>query len=185
MYLIVGLGNPEPEYSMTRHNMGFDVVNLFAKNHNIEVNKKGFDGIYGIGDIENNKVIILKPQTYMNNSGESIIQAKNFYKISDENTIIIYDDIDLPEATVKIRKKGGPGTHNGMKSVVKELNTTNFPRIRVGTGKPEFKDILISYVIQKLSKEQYEKLEPAIKKASENIDDILKYGIDIAMNRNN
>ncbi len=185
MYLIVGLGNPEPEYSKTRHNMGFDTVNLFAKNNGIVFDKKGFEGIYGIGEFENQKVIILKPQTYMNNSGESIIQIKNFYKISDENTLVIYDDIDLPEATVKIRKKGGPGTHNGMKSVVKELNSTNFPRIRIGTGSPEFKELLISYVIQKLNDEQYEKLVPAIEKASKDIEDILKYGIDLAMNRDN
>ena len=182
MYLIVGLGNPEPEYSMTRHNMGFDVVNMFAKKNNIEINKKGFDGIYGMGNIEGKKVLILKPQTYMNESGKSIIQIK---KISDENTLVIYDDIDLPEGTVKIRKKGGPGTHNGMKSVVRELNSTNFPRIRVGTGSPEFKELLIDYVIQKLNQEQYGKLEPAIKKAENDLEDILKLGIDLAMNRNN
>ena len=185
MYLIVGLGNPEPEYSMTRHNMGFDVVNMFAKKNNIEINKKGFDGIYGMGNIEGKKVLILKPQTYMNESGKSIIQIKNYYKISDENTLVIYDDIDLPEGTVKIRKKGGPGTHNGMRSVVRELNSTNFPRIRVGTGSPEFKELLIDYVIQKLNQEQYEKLEPAIKKAENDLEDILKLGIDLAMNRNN
>ena len=100
MYLIVGLGNPEPEYSMTRHkpeysmtrhNMGFDVVNMFAKKNNIEINKKGFDGIYGMGNIEGKKVLVLKPQTYMNESGKSIIQIKNYYKISDENTLVIYD----------------------------------------------------------------------------------------------
>ena len=181
MYLIVGLGNPEPEYSMTRHNMGFDVVNMFAKKNNIEINKKGFDGIYGMGNIEGKKVLILKPQTYMNESGKSIIQIKDYY----ENTLVIYDDIDLPEGTVKIRKKGGPGTHNGMKSVVRELNSTNFPRIRVGTGSPEFKELLIDYVIQKLNQEQYEKLEPAIKKAENDLEDILKLGIDLAMNRNN
>ena len=185
MYLIVGLGNPEPEYSMTRHNMGFDVVNMFAKKNNIEINKQGFDGIYGMGNIEGKKVLILKPQTYMNESGKSIIQIKNYYKISDENTLVIYDDIDLPEGTVKIRKKGGPGTHNGMKSVVRELNSTNFPRIRVGTGSPEFKELLIDYVIQKLNQEQYGKLEPAIKKAENDLEDILKLGIDLAMNRNN
>ena len=115
----------------------------------------------------------------MNESGKSIIQIKNYYKISDENTLVIYDDIDLPEGTVKIRKKGGPGTHNGMRSVVRELNSTNFPRIRVGTGSPEFKELLIDYVIQKLNQEQYEKLEP------NDLEDILKLGIDLAMNRNN
>ncbi len=185
MYLIVGLGNPEPEYSKTRHNMGFDVINLLAKKYNIEVNKKEFDGIYGSGIIEGEKVILLKPQTYMNESGKSIIQVKNFYKIDNEKIIIIYDDIDLDIGTVKIRKKGGAGTHNGMKSVVEHLGTTAFPHIRVGTGMPEFKEILISYVIGKLKDEEYEKLAPSIEKAALSVEKIIKNGIDNAMNELN
>lgn len=101
MYLIVGLGNPEPEYSKTRHNVGFDALNLVASKYKIDVNKKGFDGLYGIGEIEGEKVILLKPQTYMNLSGKSIAQIKNFYKIPDENMIVSYDDIDLGEGVVK------------------------------------------------------------------------------------
>lgn len=184
-YLIVGLGNPEPEYSKTRHNMGFDVLNDFAKNHDIEIKKQDFDGIYGEKIVENKSLILLKPQTYMNESGRSIKFASKYFKIPAENILVIYDDIDLDEGIVKLRKKGGPGTHNGMRSVVSELGTTNFPRIRVGTGKPMFKELLVSYVIEKLSDEDYEKLVPAIKKASNSIDDILKYGIDKAMNMNN
>ena len=106
MYLIVGLGNPEPEYSMTRHNMGFDVINKIAEKYEITVEKKGFKSLYGIGTIENKKVILCKPQTFMNLSGEAIFEISNFYKIKPENIIVIYDDIDLPEAQVKIRKKG-------------------------------------------------------------------------------
>ena len=146
MYLIVGLGNPEEEYSKTRHNMGFDVLNKISENYNIPVEKKDFDGLIGSGMIEGQKVILLKPQTYMNDSGKSILQVKNFYKIEDENIIVIYDDIDLPEAVVKLRKKGGPGTHNGMRSVVSCLNSQNFPRVRIGTGTPEFKELLIPYL---------------------------------------
>lgn len=185
MYLIVGLGNPEPEYSQTRHNMGFDVVNLIAERYNIEVSKKDFDGLYGIGEIEGEKVIILKPQTYMNESGRSIEKIKNFYKVPIENIIVIYDDIDLPEAVVKLRKKGGAGTHNGMRSVVNYLNSTNFPHVRIGTGMPEFKELLISYVIEKLTDEQYKILKPAIEKAANATVDIIVDGIDIAMNKNN
>ena len=118
MYLIVGLGNPEPEYSKTRHNMGFDVINKLAEKYNIDVKKEKFNGFYGNGIIENEKVILVKPQTYMNLSGEAVIQYANFYKIEPENIIIIYDDIDIETGITKIRKKGGPGTHNGMKSVV-------------------------------------------------------------------
>ncbi len=185
MYLIVGLGNPEPEYSKTRHNMGFDTVNKIAEKYEIKFDKKKFDGLIGIGKIENEDVILLKPQTYMNESGKSIIQVKNFYKIPLDKIIVIYDDIDLPEGVVKLRKKGGAGTHNGMRSVVSELNSTDFIRVRVGTGQPIFKELLISYVIQKLSDEDYNKLIPAIEKAADGVVEILKNGIDIAMNKYN
>ena len=185
MYLIVGLGNPEPEYSKTRHNMGFDVINKIAENYDIEVTKKGFEGIYGIGEIEGTKVILLKPQTYMNESGKSVIKAKEYYKIPMENIIIIYDDIDLDVGVVKLRKKGGAGTHNGMKSVIEHLGKGDFIHIRIGTGKPEFKELLISHVIGKLSDDEYEKLIPSIEKAAESIPEILKNGIDNAMNKFN
>ena len=121
MYLIVGLGNPEPEYCFTRHNMGFDVINNLSEKYNIKISKNGFKAIYGTGIIEDEKVILCKPQTYMNLSGDSVIEIANFYKIPLENIIIVYDDIDLETGIVKIRKKGGPGGHNGMKSVVNML----------------------------------------------------------------
>lgn len=182
MYLIVGLGNPEPTYSKTRHNMGFDVINKIAKEYNIDVNKKGYEGLYGQGDINGEKVILLKPQTYMNESGKSIIKVKNFYKIPIENIIVIYDDIDLEEGIVKIRKKGGPGTHNGMRSVVKNLDSEDFIHVRIGTDKPIFKEMLVAYVIEPLKEEQYKKLVPAIERASIAIPDIISKGIDMAMN---
>ncbi len=185
MYLIVGLGNPEPEYSKTRHNMGFDVINKLSEKYNIDIKKEKFDGIYGNGTIENQKVILLKPQTYMNLSGESIIQYANFYKVDPEEILIIYDDIDIETGTIKIRKKGGAGTHNGMKSVVNELNTVDFPRIRVGTGSKEKVNNLIDYVISKVSEEEYERLEEGIEKAVEAVIEILKIGIDNAMNKLN
>ena len=185
MYLIVGLGNPEPEYSRTRHNMGFDVVNLIANKYNINVNKKEFDGIYGLGYINNEKVILLKPQTYMNESGKSIIKAKNFYKIENENIIIIYDDIDLEVGVVKLRKKGGAGTHNGMKSVIEHLKTEDFVHVRVGTGKPVFKELLIPHVLEKLSDEKYKELVPSIEKAALSVEEILENGIEKAMNKYN
>ena len=112
MYLIVGLGNPEEEYARTRHNMGFEVINKLSKEYDINLSKTKFKGLYGTGNIEKEKVILLKPQTYMNLSGESIIEFINFYKIPLENVIIIYDDIDTGVEKIKIRKKGGAGTHN-------------------------------------------------------------------------
>ena len=161
MFLIVGLGNPEEEYSNTRHNMGFDTINKLANEYNIKINKNKFKGLCGSGIIENEKVILLKPQTYMNLSGESIKEAMAFYKIKSENIIVIYDDIDIEPGIIKIRKKGGPGGHNGMKSVISEIDTQNFPRIRIGIGKPENKGQLIEYVIGKMPQTDKDILEKA------------------------
>ena len=185
MYLIVGLGNPEEEYSNTRHNMGFDVVNKISKEYNIEINKNKFKGIYGTGIIENEKVMLLKPQTYMNLSGESIIEAIKFYKIDISKIIVIYDDIDVKPGKIKIRKKGGPGSHNGMKSVISCLGSQEFSRIRVGIGSPEHKDDMINYVIGKVPKEELEQLDKGTEIAKEAVAEIIKNGIDIAMNKFN
>ena len=185
MYLIVGLGNPEKDYNNTRHNMGFDTVNKLAKQYQIEINKSKFKGLYGTGIIENEKVILLKPQTFMNLSGESIRQAMDFYKINEDNLIIIYDDIDIEPGIIKIRKTGGPGTHNGMKSVIQNLSTKKFARIRVGIGMPEHKDDLINYVIGSISEDDKKVLEEATTKAKDAIIEIIKNGVDNAMNKIN
>ena len=185
MYLIVGLGNPEEEYSSTRHNMGFDTVNKLAKQYDIEINKKKFKGLYGTGIIEGEKVVILKPQTYMNLSGESIKEAIDFYKIESENIIIIYDDIDIKPGIIKVRKTGGPGTHNGMKSVIQNIQMKEFPRVRVGIGMPEHKNDLINYVIGKIPKEEIEILDKSTTKAKEAVIEIIKNGINRAMNKFN
>lgn len=181
----MGFGNPEPEYSKTRHNVGFDAVNYISEKYNIEIKKKEFDSLIGSGIINGEKVILMKPQTYMNESGKAVIQAMNFYKLPMENLIVIYDDIDIDEGIVKIRKKGGPGTHNGMRSLMEYLNNVNFPRVRIGTGKPVFKELLIQHVIEKLSDEKYKIYVPAIEKAGNAAVDIIEKGIDLAMNLNN
>ena len=185
MYLIVGLGNPEPEYSYTRHNMGFDVINKIAKKCEIDISRTKFNGLYGSGIIKDEKVILLKPQTYMNLSGDSVIQFANFYKLNPEEIIVIYDDIDTNPGKIRIRKKGGAGTHNGMKSVVSRLNSEDFPRVRVGIGMPEFKGDLVNYVIGNITDEDYEELKKGINKASEAVASIIKDGIDMAMNKYN
>ena len=185
MYLIVGLGNPEQDYSNTRHNMGFNTINKLAKQYEIEITRNKFKGLYGSGIIENEKVILLKPQTFMNLSGESIKEIIEFYKLDIDNLIVIYDDIDIEPGVIKVRKTGGPGTHNGMKSVVHELNTQNFKRIRVGIGMPEKDENLIEYVIGAISKEDEEKLDKGTDLAKEAIIEIIKNGIDIAMNKFN
>ena len=185
MYLIVGLGNPEEDYSNTRHNMGFNTINKLAKQYNIEINKSKFKGLYGVGTIEEKKVILLKPQTYMNSSGESIREIIDFYKIEAKDIIIVYDDIDIDPGIIKVRKKGGPGTHNGMKSVVEHLKTQEFARIRVGIGSPKYKDDLINYVIGAIPEEDIEKLDKGTTLAKDAIIEIIKSGVDIAMNKYN
>lgn len=185
MYLIVGLGNPEPEYSRTRHNMGFDVINEIAKRQEIELSRTKFNGIYGSGIIEEGKIILLKPQTFMNLSGQCIKPFMDFYKIPVENVLVVYDDMDVEIGSIKLRKKGGPGTHNGAKSVVHELVSEDFPRIRVGIGKPVDEYDAIDYVIGQVEEETYEKLKVGIDKAADAVEEFLKNGIEIAMNKFN
>lgn len=136
MYLVVGLGNPEEEYRKTRHNMGFDVVNEIASKYAVSLERKKFDANFGETMIEGQKVILIKPQTYMNLSGVAVKQFVDFYKIPMEQVIVIYDDMDIEKGTMKIRKKGGAGSHNGMKSVISQIGSENFPRIRIGIGAP-------------------------------------------------
>lgn len=185
MYLIVGLGNPENEYANTRHNMGFDTINEIAKKYNINVTKSKFKGLYETGIIEGQKVILLKPQTYMNLSGDSIIEAMDYYNIDIDDLIIIYDDMDTEKGKIRLRKKGGPGSHNGMKSVVNNLQTDEFTRIRIGIGQPEFKNDMINYVIGKVSVEEQKELHEGVIKAVNAVEEIIKNGIDIAMNKFN
>lgn len=185
MHLIVGLGNPEEEYGKTRHNMGFNVINKLSNKYGIEVNKKKFDGLCGDGMVEGETVILLKPQTYMNLSGKSIAQVVNFYKIPLENIIVIYDDVDIESGLIRIRKKGSSGSHNGMKSVIEELGSEEFSRVRVGIGKPKYEGDMINYVIGPVPEEEQKQLEKGVEKAKEAVIEILKNGIDIAMNKFN
>ena len=185
MYLIVGLGNPEEEYAKTRHNMGFDVINKLSEKQKIKVNKTKFNSLYGTGLIAGEKVILIKPQTFMNLSGTAVRDFKNFYKINPSNIIVVYDDLDIEPGIIKIRKKGGSGTHNGMKSVVSELGIEDFPRIRIGIGNPEYKNDLLNYILTKIPEEDYKILEKSISNAADAIEEIIKNGIDIAMNKYN
>ena len=185
MYLIVGLGNPEEEYSKTRHNMGFNTINKLAEKYNIEVKQKKFQALYGSGIINNEKVILLKPQTYMNLSGNSVKEVIDFYKIDLKNLIVIYDDMDIEPGKIKIRKKGSAGGHNGMKSIIQQIGTENFGRIRIGIGRPTHKGDEINYVIGAIPEDEVLKLEDGTEKAKEAVVDLIKNGIDDAMNKYN
>ena len=185
MYLIIGLGNPEEEYSKTRHNMGFNAINKIADQYGIKVNKSKFQGLYESAIIEGKKVMLIKPQTYMNLSGECIKQFVDFYKIPNEDILVIYDDMDIEPGKIKIRKKGGAGGHNGMKSIIKMLGTEEFARIRTGIGRPKHNGDDINYVIGAIPEEEIPKLQEGVEKAKEAVIEILKNGIDSAMNKLN
>ena len=185
MYLIIGLGNPEEEYSKTRHNMGFNAINKIAKQYKIEVNKNKFQGLYESVMIEGKKAILIKPQTYMNLSGNCVKEFINFYKIEKENIIVIYDDMDIEPGQIKVRKQGGAGGHNGMKSIIQMLGTEAFSRIRIGIGRPKHNGDEINYVIGAIPGEEIPKLDDGAEKAKEAVIEILKNGIDSAMNKFN
>lgn len=185
MYLIVGLGNPESEYEKTRHNMGFCVINKLAKEFQIDMTKTKFNSLYGTGIINGEKVVLLKPQTYMNLSGEAVKAFWDYYKLDLEDLVVIYDDVEIEKGTIRIRKKGSSGNHNGMKSIISNLQSEEFTRIRVGIGKPEHQNDMINYVIGKISDEEQSKLEPGIEMAKEATIELIKNGVDIAMNKFN
>ena len=185
MYLIVGLGNPEPEYSKTRHNMGFDVINSLAKKYEIELSRSNYQAIFGSGIIEGEKVILVKPQTFMNASGKAIKKYVDFYKIPLERVLVIYDDMDTNVGKIRVRAKGGAGSHNGMKSVVQELGKEDFPRIRVGIGRPKEEFDRIDYVIGAIPDEEYVELQEGQEKAVGATIYYILHGIDEAMNHFN
>lgn len=185
MYLIVGLGNPEPEYANTRHNMGFDSINKIARELNIDLKKTRFNAILGEGVVEGKKVFLVKPQTFMNNSGESVEAFVNFYKIPMENILVIYDDMDTEVGKIRVRAKGGAGSHNGMKSIINELNSEEFARIRVGIGKPKDEFDRIDYVIGRVSKEEQLKLQKGVDSARDAVIYWIENGIDNTMNKYN
>ncbi|MGE5628189.1 MAG: aminoacyl-tRNA hydrolase [Solirubrobacterales bacterium] len=183
MYLIAGLGNPGKQYEHTRHNVGFDTIDIISREYNIPLNREKFKGIYGEGTIADDKVILLKPKTFMNLSGESISEVSNFYKIESENIIVIYDDISLHTGRMRIRPQGSAGGHNGIKSIISCLSTEKFPRIKIGVGHPEYD--LIPFVLGRFSKEDRALVEEVMKAAALSVEEIIKNGVPEAMNKYN
>lgn len=184
MYLIVGLGNPGPKYQNTFHNVGFMCIDFISQKHNINVNRIKHKAIIGEGEINSEKIILAKPQTYMNLSGESVREMALWYKISPQNIIIMYDDINLEIGKLRIREKGSAGGHNGMKSVIYQLNTDKFPRIRVGIGSPGEKE-LVDHVLSKVPKAEQDNLFDAIGNAAQAAEMVVRGDIQGAMNRFN
>lgn len=185
MYFIVGLGNPGLQYENTRHNVGFMTIDYLANKYDIDVRKSKFKSLYGQGEISGHKVMLIKPQTYMNNSGEAIRELRNFYKFDIDKLIVIYDDIDIDFGTIRIRKKGSAGSHNGMKSIIYQIQDDQFPRIKVSIGKKPERWDLANFVLSGFSQEEVGVLEDEIRLAVEGIEIILRDDIDKAMNKCN
>lgn len=184
MYVIVGLGNPGKEYDMTRHNIGFEVIDYLADKYNIKINKLKFKSLYGEINISGEKVYLVKPQTYMNLSGEAIREFSSFYKIPSENIIVINDDISLETGKIRLRRKGSAGGHNGIKSIIYQLQTDVFPRIKMGVGSPMHEDYdLADYVLGRFSKDEIPVLEDAIIRAAKAAEEIVCRGMESAMNK--
>ena len=185
-WLIVFLGNPGLKYEGTRHNAGFMAADAMAREKNISINRARFKALTATVDIGGESVMLMKPQTFMNLSGEAVIQAVRFYKIPPEKIIVIFDDISLPCGKLRIRRKGTDGGHNGIKSIIYHLNSDQFPRIKIGVGaKPNPEYDLADWVLSKFGKDDTEQLKAAITKATEVLPFILDGEIDKAMNKAN
>ena len=186
MFIIAGLGNPTLQYEGTRHNVGFDVIDTLAERYNISVDTRKSRALIGKGMIEGHKVILVKPQTYMNLSGDSVIEFANFYKIPPENIIVINDDISLDTGRIRVRAKGSAGGHNGLKSIIYQLKSDNFPRVKIGVGAPKHEEYdLADFVLGRFTKEEIPVMEEAILKASKAVEEIIRNGPQSAMNKYN
>ena len=186
MYIIAGLGNPTLQYEGTRHNVGFDVIDTLADKYNISVDARKSRAFIGKGMIEGQKVILVKPQTYMNLSGESIRGLVDYYKIDVEHELlVIYDDISLDVGQLRILKKGSAGGHNGIKNIIANLGTQNFPRIKVGVGEKPKKYDLADYVLSHFSKAERELMEEGYQKAVKAVEMLLDGEMEAAMNEYN
>ena len=185
MKIIAGLGNPGDPYRLTRHNMGFLVVDALADDCGIAIQKKKFEALLGDGRIGEHRVLFVKPQTFMNLSGQSIRQVNDFYQNTTDDLLVVHDDLDLPFGTLRIKVGGGDGGHMGIRSLIEHLGDGTFTRVRLGIGKPAFKDDTERYVLQPFPKADLEQLAQIVRTACEAVRDIFASGVRPAMNRFN
>lgn len=185
MRLIVGLGNPGKEYLFSRHNLGFMVVDRLAGDLDIRVTRNQFDALIGDGTISGNRIMLAKPQTYMNLSGNSVCGLLRFYKLQIEDLIVIHDDLDLPFDTVRIKKGGGHGGNKGVMSIMSQLGSPDFIRVRIGIGKPPRKEMTEDHVLGRFFPEEMQKLPDVLVRAADAVEAIIKSGLAAAMNQFN
>ncbi len=183
-YLIVGLGNPGRQYETTRHNTGWLCMDMLADDLGVKINKIKYKSTVCEASINGHRCLLMKPQTFMNNSGEAVKEAASFYKIPPENVIVIFDDISLPCGGLRIRRKGSAGGHNGIKSIINHLGSDNFPRIKIGVGaKPNPDYDLADYVLSKFTKDDIPLMKKAMASACESLDYLVEGKIDDAMSK--
>lgn len=185
MYIIIGLGNPSRKYAATRHNIGFDAITRIADDYNISMDFKNHKAVCGKGFIQGEKVLLAMPQTFMNLSGESVRELVDFYKVEQDEIIIIYDDISLDVGKLRVRAQGSAGGHNGIKSIISHLGSQKFPRIRIGIGDKPDKMDLADYVLGHFLEEEEPLVREGLKEASRACEIIITDGIEAAMNQIN
>jgi PTH1 family peptidyl-tRNA hydrolase len=184
MKLIVGLGNPGSEYEGTRHNVGFEVIDLLAQRHNISVSKRNFKSVYGEGSIAGERVLLMRPMTFMNLSGEAVGAMARFYKLEATDIWVVLDEVALPPGRIRLRFKGSAGGHNGLANIITVLHTPDLPRIRLGVGAAR-PGGMVGHVLGKFRKEEYPLVEEAVARSADAIECALKEGFEMAMNRFN
>lgn len=185
MIVLAGLGNMGPQYERTRHNVGFDTIDFLSAQYRITAFKSKHKSLVAEGIIQGQKALLVKPQTYMNNSGEALREILDYYKLAPSELIVIYDDVDLDVGRLRIRPKGSAGTHNGMRSILHHLKTDDFPRIRIGIGKPPEKMDLASFVLSRFSDEERKLVNTAIENAALAAATILCASVEVAMSKYN
>lgn len=184
MHLIVGLGNPGTEYAQTRHNVGFEVIDLLAKRHSIPVKKRQHQAVFGEGSISGTRVVLAKPMTFMNLSGQAVVQLLRYYKIPVENSITILDDLNLPLGRLRLREKGSAGGQNGLDNIIKCLTTPEVPRIRIGIGSAR-PGQMVNFVLSRFSREEQPFIDEAINLAADAVETAVSQSFQEAMNRYN
>ena len=172
-FLIVGLGNPGKEYELTRHNIGFMVLDNLADKAGIEITKSAHKGIFGKGEYKGKNVYLFKPLTFMNKSGEALKEIQNFYKIPADQVVVVHDELDLPLGDIRTKFGGGTAGHNGLKSIVEKTGEKDFHRIRIGIGKPEHKTQVVNHVLSTFSEDEFKSLDRIIDKAIEDIESVI------------
>jgi len=181
MVVIVGLGNPGSKYESTKHNIGFMTIDLLADRNGIQISKLKHKALVGEGKIAGRKVMLVKPQTYMNESGRSVREIVGYYNVAMEDLLVVYDDVDLPAGSLRIRGKGSSGSHNGMKSIIYQLCDDTFPRFRIGIGAERGETPLSNYVLSKFEEERIETMRDAVIRCADAIEETLAEGLEAAM----